>query len=224
MKSSLSAHARALTTGLGSSLALSVFSVTFVLSNGVIASELQTTIVRVEEDWELTLGEPDSNSAAPQTTCVFTPNGTVAAVHATFEINYQGLPKFAAGGLQLQIWDGEFPVESRKFSNDSVLATSGETVRWTQAMQIQSGQIVFEIINGDSKTWGKFGGEGYLKANVNTSISNLNDYKVEACVKNSGIGYAANRVKALLLKKVRVYTADGRVVEEDVSCVVHKQD
>jgi len=224
MRRSAPACARAPATALRSLLPFFVLCVGSFLSNDVLASELETSIVRVEEDWELILDEPDSNSAAPQTTCVFTPDGSVNSVHATFEINYQGLPKFVAGGLRLQIWDGEIPIESQKFPNDSVMATRGEIVRWTQTMRIHNSQLVFEVTNGTSTTWGKFGGEGYLKANVNTSKLDLNNYDVAACVKNSGIGYARNQVKSLLIKKVRMYTADGRVIEDDTLRDVHVLD
>ena len=40
------------------------------------------------------------------------------------------------------------------------------------------------------------------------------DYKPAQTVANSGVGYAANRVQKLVLKKVRMVSASGEVLEE----------
>jgi hypothetical protein len=171
-------------------------------------------VVRVEEDWELVVGTPDADSDAPQVTCVVAPVGHVESFYAALEVNHQSEPEFVAGGLQLQIWAGESPVSSRKFPNGAVMAQAGETVRWTQSMQLEGGVLTFEIINGTSATWGMFGGQGYLKASVNTTLGNLNDYDPAVSVQNSGIGYAANRVQSLVLRRVRWITSIGEVLED----------
>ena len=182
------------------------------------------TIVRVEEDWEMVVGEPDPGRDAPQVTCVISPLGNVGSLYATFELNQQGLPTFTAGGLQLQIWDGEAPLSDRGFPNNAMLAQPGETVRWTQCMEVDDGSLNFEITNGTSTTWGNFGGQGYLKASINTTLTSLDAYDPAVSVEHSGVGYAANRVQSLVLKRVRVYTSTGEQMEDTTARVVHLQD
>jgi hypothetical protein len=181
-------------------------------------------VVRVEEDWELRIDSPDAKTTAPQITCTFSPNGNVDSVHATLAVNHQSLPEFVPGGIQLQIWDGEREMASKKFPNESVLSTANEIVRWTQAIAIENGQILFEIENGSSTTWGQFGGQGYLKATTNTTLQDLNAYNPKISVDQSGVGYAANRVKVLVLKEVRYYMQSGEVFRDTAERVVHLRD
>jgi len=181
----------------------------------------EPTIVRVEEDWEMVVGEPDPDTSAPQVTCVISACGDVESVHAVFELNQQSLPAFTPGGLQLQLWDGEAPLCDRKFPSYAVLAQPGETIRWTQSVELDDGKLTFEIKDGSSATWGGFGGQGYLKAVVDTALTSLNDYRPQITANNSGINYAENRVESLILKRVRAYTSTGEMIEHDTATVVH---
>jgi hypothetical protein len=181
-------------------------------------------VVRVEEDWELVVGQPDSSLDAPQVTAVFSPVGHLNSVHAAFELNHQSQPSFVAGGLQLQIWNGEAPLSSRKFPNPAKMQTSAETVRWTQRMLLWDDVLVFEVSSGSSSTWGSFGGQGYLVAGVSTSLNSLNSYNPQVSVENSGVGYASNRVTSLVLKRVRYRTADGQEFEDNTERVVYSKE
>ena len=202
-------------------LFLSISSVCFHSWTVAQAQDSGTTIVRVEEEWELVVGEPHANSSAPQVVCVFSPLGHLQSCHATFELNHQTLPDSVAGGLQLQTWNGESPLRSRKFPNPALLAQPGETIRWTQVMEVGDGAVSFEITGGSSTTWGSFGGQGYLKASVPSYLTNLNGYDPSVSTSNSGVGYAANLVTSLVLKKIRVVTSDGQVIEDATVRVVH---
>ncbi|MDD4787755.1 MAG: hypothetical protein PHO07_11310 [Pirellulales bacterium] len=166
-------------------------------------------IVRVEEDWELVVGEPDPNLVAPQLTCALSPTQTLDGLYLLFDVNHQNHPDFVAGGVQLQVWSGDFAVLERKFPNTLAMAQPGETGSWTQAMAVSGGNLSVEITNGRSATWGLFGAEGYLKAAVATEIANLNGYSPDFSTANSGVGYASNRVVSLVLKRVRYYTDSG---------------
>ena len=191
--------------------------------SAVAAAQDPLQIVRVEEDWELVVGTPDPNSDGPQVACVISPLGDVNSVHAALELNHQSLPEFVPGGIQLQVWNDETPENSRKFPNGAVMALPGETIRWTQSMELEDGTLTFEVIDGTSSTWGSFGGQGYLKASGPATLANLNGYDPEVSVKNSGIAYAANRVQSLVLRKVRLITATGEVLEDDTARPVHQQ-
>ena len=180
-------------------------------------------VVRVEEDWELVVAEPDANNNAPQVSCVTSPVGNVESFHAALVLNYQGLPEFVPGGIQLQVWNNETPQLWRKFPNTALMAHPGETVRWTQVMELTECGLTFEIINGSSTTWGSFGGQGYLKKNIYTSLPSLNAYSPDTSVEHSGVSYASNRVTSLVLKRVRLHLSTGEVIEDATERVVHSQ-
>ncbi len=185
------------------------------------ASWAQTSVVRVEEDWELVVTSPDSASDAPQITCVFSPTGDVRSVYGVFVLNHQSLPDFVAGGLQLQVWLGEEPLVARKFSNNAAMTQAGEIVRWTQRIEITDGTLSFEIVDGSSSTWGTFGGQGYLKASMPTGVTSLDAYHPQVSVDNSGINFAANRVQSLVLKRVRLTMSDEQVLEDATERTIH---
>lgn len=187
----------------------------WTVSGDTARAQTSPEVVRVEEDWELVVAVPDPNSDAPQVSCLISPVGNTESVHAAFEMNYQSMPEFVAGGLQLQIWNNEEPLASRKFPNGAVMQTEGETVRWTQSMSLEGGLLTFEITGGSSSTWGAFGGQGYLKATVATSLENLNGYSPSVSTAGSGVGYAANRVESLKLRRVRLVTSTGEVLETE---------
>jgi len=189
----------------------------------IAEAQSASDIVRVEEDWELVIGTPDPGTDAPQVTCVLSPVGNVDSIYAAFAVNHQSLPDYLPGGLQLQVWDNELPQLSRKFPNCAVMAAVGETVSWTQSMALENGLLVFETIGGSSVTWGNFGGQGYLKTNVNTPLANLNGYSPTVSVEHSGISYAANRVQSLVLRRVRLFTFGGDMQEATVSLTVYQQ-
>ncbi len=189
------------------------------LSSAVVRPEEQA-VVRVEEDWELVVGQPDVDTNAPQVTCVISPFADANSLHCTFDVNYQSLLEYAAGGLQLQVWEAEVPLIERRAPVDAVLAYPGETIRWTQSMRVHEGWLCFEITNGESTTWGDFGGASYLKAWIWRGVYDLNAYSPDVSVGNSGVGYAANRVTSLTLKRVRRFLADGEVLVDDAPRVI----
>ncbi len=181
-------------------------------------------IVRVEEDWELVVGEPNPVNDAPQITSVISPFADVGSLYAAFEVNARSLPAFVPGGLQLQIWNGETVLSNRKFPSGAVLSHPGETVCWTQSIALSDGSLTFEITNGSSTTWGAFGGQGYLKAGVPTTLADLSAYDPNVSAQNSKIGFAENRVQSLVLKRVRKHTSTGEVIEDATRRVVHSRD
>ncbi len=170
-------------------------------------------IVRVEEDWEVVIVSPDETSTAPQITCAMSPVSNLEAAYATFELNHQTQPYFAPGGLHLQIWNQDVPTFTRSLPQNAVMSLAGETVRWTQVMDLNSGVLKFEIAAGESTTWGQFGTSGQLQASTQTSLTNLNGYTTLNSIENSGVGFAGNRVQSMSLKRVRYYTSGGTVLE-----------
>jgi hypothetical protein len=190
---------------------------------GDTAWSQSTRIVRVEEDWELVIGQPDAEVDAPQVACLMSPVGNVEWFHASFEINHQSQPEFTPGGLALQVWEGEVPYRDRSVTNIAVMSQDGETVAWTQSMRLADGQLIFEILNGTSRTWGNFGAPNGLKTAVPTALADLNGYNPAVSVSDSGPIYGGNRVQSLVLKRIRLHTADEHVYQWTVDAHVHVQ-
>lgn len=179
-------------------------------------------VVRVEEDWELDVAMPEPANDAPQITCSISPGSNIASLHAALEINQRTLPDFRPGGLQLQAWNGEDALSHASSANTAVMAAQDEKVQWTQAMYLQNGNLVFEVLNGNSTTWGAFGGEGSLKVSAAATLGNLNGYDPQVSVNNSGIGFASNRVRSLILKRVRYVTSQNNTYEDAAPRTVYQ--
>lgn len=177
-------------------------------------------IVRVEEDWELQVATPDPNNDAPQISVVFAPTADVDWAYAEFDINHHSHPDFIAGGLQLQVWSGGRPIVVNNDPDGGVISQPQERVRWTQSMHLDDGVLTFAITGGTSTTWGAFGGDGKLSIRTAAPLADLNGYDTAVSLKNSGVGFAANRVQSLKIVAVRRYTADGTVLTttEDQVC------
>jgi hypothetical protein len=185
------------------------------------ASAQSDTVVKVEEDWELVVGDPAPESDSPQVTCVISPYEGAQSVHAAFELNHRSLPSFVAGGMQLQAWNYE-QFLTRDSAATGRLSTPGEVVTWTMKMKIDSGYLFFYVRNGHSSTWGDFGGYGDLTLSIPWSLQSLSGYSPETSVAQSGVGYASNRVGRLVLKEVRYYNAAHELISTDTTDrVVH---
>ena len=192
-----------------------------MLINAWTATCEAQNVVRVEEDWELVVATPDPNQNAPQITSTISPLGNISGVHCVFELNQQTLNSYLAGGLQLQAWNGAESLAGKTTVAAAMLATPGETVTWTQVMDLNGCELFFSVVNGHGATWGEFGSTGQLKVTVNTNLTSLNAYNPAVSVANSAVGYGANRVASLKIKRVRLITANGEQVEDQTERVVH---
>jgi hypothetical protein len=170
-------------------------------------------IVAIEEHWELSVGQPDAESSAPQVSMVMSPSGDLNGQYFLFTLNHHSVPEWIPGGMQVQYWNGEEVVESKVGPQEETLSNGDEVVRWVQRTALADGQLTFEIKSGTSQTWGSFGGAGHLKFGVSTDLDNLNGYKPAVSIEGSGISFAGNRVKHLTLQKLRWIDADGQVYE-----------
>ena len=56
------------------------------------------TVVQIEEDWELVVGETDQDVTAPQVTTAMSPRGDVDSLHAIFNLNHQALDVLRRAG------------------------------------------------------------------------------------------------------------------------------
>jgi hypothetical protein len=169
-------------------------------------------VVHLEEHWELKLAQPDKDRSAPQTTMVMSPNGELDGLHFFFTLNHSSVPDYEPGGMQVQAWDGEQLLGDHVADEGGPLGYAEETVRWVQRLSLGDGTLNFQIADGESETWGAFGGDD-LSLSVSTSLTSLNDYKPAISLTESQVSYAENRVVSLTLTKLVWTTDDGEVHE-----------
>jgi hypothetical protein len=177
-------------------------------------------LVHVEEDWQLVVGQPDSNTAGPQIACTMSPFADISDTYFTLEVNHQSMPYWAPGGLTIHQWSGESLVQSMNRSNRAVMQTPDETVTWTQVLDVQGGTLTFQVKNGSSTTWGDFGRSNHFKLQTSSSPSNLNAYTPGVSSARSGVAFASNRVKSLKILSIRGTLSDGTTATDNTIRVV----
>ena len=193
-----------------------------VLILGSAASSPAYDLVRVEEDWELIVGEPDSNSAGPQIACTMSPFGNINDTHFTMELNHRSVPWWSPGGISIHHWSGEWRMQSFDRQDRTIMQTNDEAVTWTQILCVSDGVLTFQVKNGASTTWGPFGYTNLVKLQTGWGVNNINSYTPDVSAARSGVAYASNRVKSLKLKQVRATLADGTVVIDNTVRIVHE--
>jgi hypothetical protein len=192
--------------------------------NGTGSALHAADVARVEEDWQLVVNQPDAGLNGPQVTCVISPS-TSDQGYCAFDINYRTQPNYSAGGLQMHVWNPYAPIVVSNFPASAVMQTADETVTWTQTMSLSEGVLTFLVVDGQSTTWGTFGGTNDESVSVNTTANNLNNYDPNVSLDNSGVSFASNLVTSLTLTAVRWYAADGTLIQEVTTPqVVHPQD
>lgn len=182
------------------------------------AQIITTPIDRVEEDWVLVVNTPDTVDEGPQITTCMSPVGDNSTPFVAFDINYREYPTFQSGGMQLQVWsnDANNQVLSTSTQGTSLLATPGETISWTQQMSLSNGAIAYDISNGQSQTWGKFGQGNNLGVQFTTSLASLGGYSPNVSKAKSGVTWEANHVTSLTIVQVRYYSG-GQLVSTDTN-------
>ncbi len=180
--------------------------------------------IRVEEDWELIVARPNPADATPQITTTMAPLSNLANVRWLFTVNHESQPGVAAGGLEIQYWQGNSPRFVRRARSGVPLHVSGETITWTQVLSIDRGTLTFAVVDGSSQSWGDFGVDGSLVMSVTTGLRNLNAYRSDVSYYNSGVSgrvLAPTLVHSLVLHGVRIYSREGLISESTAPEVVY---
>lgn len=189
----------------------------------IAATAQSQDVASVEEDWQLVVNDPDVNLNGPQVTCVISPS-TLDQAYFAFDINYHTQPGYLAGGLQMHAWNPDSPIVTYDFPEQGLMQTGNETVTWTQNLSLANGVLTFSVVNGQSQTWGAFGGAQEQVA-VSTTLPNLNAYDPQVSATNSGVCFASNLVNSLTLTAVRYYAADGTLIQQVTNPqLVYSQD
>lgn len=181
----------------------------------ILSAAAQSPIVRIEEDWELKVLQPDFALDAPQVSTMMLPGGETSDLYFQLHLNHAPAPVFSQGGMQLRMSDDDTTICHLRTFAGQRFQTPNELVSWTQVAQRAPTGIFFGIVSGQSSSWGAFGGENdflyisYLEA----GLSSLANYKPQDSIDNSGVNYASNRVSWLKLTKVRIYYESGEETE-----------
>ncbi len=179
-----------------------------------------TPLTRVEEDWEMVVGEPDLPLSAPQVCTVMTPFEDETNSYVAFYVNHRLNPSAAPGGVEVQFWYGGRQQSWAGQGSNNLLHHADETVSWTQRLEVRDGSLRFEIRNGHSETWGDFGEDHSLRVSVPSTLESLPHYQSATSVNCSGVTFASDRVRSLVLRDVRGYAADGTLLFEESNPVV----
>ena len=185
-----------------------------VVATAPASAQTLSNVVQIEEHWELQIAQPDMDRSAPQTTMVMSPTADLGEIHFLFTLNHVSAPGFEAGGLQAELWDGDNMVDETVASEIGALGHADEVIRWVQRLSLVDGTLTFEVLNGESETWGQFGSED-LSFSVPTSLIRLNAYKPAVSIGESQVSYAENRVVSLVLTKLRWVKDNGQVHEQN---------
>lgn len=185
--------------------------------NPAIAQEGDGPYDKIEEDWELIIGQPREDDTSPQIINVISPLDHLNAEHAVLELNHSTQPDYSDGGIQFQRWFGNFERIYRTPHTSLRLSTPNEKITYTMYMAIANETLTFGVKNGKSQTWGDFGGNTeQWKSSIRSRFESFSSYDPAVSVKFSRVGYAANRVRSFQLNEIRYYR-DGEVVRKDVS-------
>jgi hypothetical protein len=193
-------------------------AVFIALSTG---SAFSQNLIRVEEDWELVVGEPDTNSVGPQVVTTMSPNPDLNWAYFTMEINHRSAPTWTPGGISIHRWSGEFRMGSFDRSDRTVMGTSSETVTWTQALYYENGRLHFKVASGNSSTWGEFGYSQLVKLDCTWGVPHINTYTPVVSMAYSGPAYAGNRVQSLKIKEIRYTLSDATGFTDSTERIVH---
>src|SRR5690606_37881515 len=91
---------------------------------GASSSPAQS-IVRIEEDWELHVVQPDVQMDAPQIRTTLLPFGDASDLLFQIDINHASFPSFQSGGLQIRVCtNDECLAEERLFPEERLNTTA----------------------------------------------------------------------------------------------------
>lgn len=170
----------------------------------------QSSAMRIEEDWELAITQPDSQLDAPQVLVTVSPFSAGSTYYFEVDLNHASYPAYDSGGVQIRVMDDGTCLSQKRILSGSRLSVDSDVIRWTNIIERQSNGIAFGIANGDSLSWGTFGDStSYVTLQGARDFS----YSPATSLAESGITYASNRVKALTLRRVRYVDSAGTVTE-----------
>lgn len=187
----------------------------------IIAEEPERRLIRVEEDWVALIAQPDPSTSSPQILNVISPTQSTSGIFGLIQVNHRDQPSFYEGGLQVQARRNSEFIAAAQARRNSVLSRSNDSLKYTVAMQLTETGIRFELLNGSSRTWGRFA-ETPVTVSVAASDLTLEDYSPEFSAENSCVNLGAHRIELLYLNTTRRTFDDGKVVTDTSNRVLHR--
>lgn len=201
-------------------------TLSMILSTGPLLALAATSsaddIVRIEEDWTVLVQNSAPEIQAPQITNVISPSASTAGQFGVFELNHGTQAEFITGGAQVQIWDNDVPLDFHNSIEGRLLSKHFDRLQYTLAMEIVGGQLRYEIINGQSRSWGDFTSGDDISASVATPLTNLSGYSRDHSLAASTVNVAAHRVYMIYQSRVRYYSAAGLHHTDTAYKTVHR--
>jgi hypothetical protein len=185
------------------------------------AQSTGSTLVRVEEDWVALIGEPDPETSSPQIMNFISPIQSTEGIFGLVQVNHRGAPEFQDGGLQVQGWVGSWLSGSFNAGRYSKLDRSTDNLRYTVAMEKVSNGIKFQLLNGRSRTWGRFATTP-VSVVVTVDEPSLEAYSPEFSVANTNVNLGAHRVELLYLTATRFRYSDDVTITDNTDRVIHR--
>ncbi|MBX3420809.1 MAG: hypothetical protein KF752_04550 [Pirellulaceae bacterium] len=174
----------------------------------------QNEIVRIEEDWELTIHHPNAAIDAPQVTIAMMPFAQAPDLHLEVNLNYALKPDFRPGGVQVRVTHDDEILGHIHCLPLIQLTHESEVITWTAVLQKVEAGFAFGVQSGSSASWGNFGGNGYfLHIPAAFAPGGLTGYNYQHSLANSGATFGGNRVSSLRLKTLRIIDLNGQVLE-----------
>lgn len=190
-------------------------------ADSVFSQSPGSTVVRVEEDWVALISGPESSTSSPQIMNFISPIQSTEGVFGLVQLNHRGAPDFRNGGLQIQGWTGESLVGYMEDTRDAVLNRSSDNLRYTVAMEKTATGIKFQVLNGRSRTWGRFA-QTPLTVTMTVNEPSLENYSPEFSVANTNVNHGAHRVELLYLDTSRRQYSDGVIITDTTDRVIHR--
>ena len=160
-----------------------------------------STIYKIEEDWEMVIKEPDSITISPQVTFFTYPSVNLDQLYFQLQMNYAADEGFSGGGFHVAAIQDEEILDEERSDTRLTLATDGDLIRWTSVMAVIQNKVLFAVRDGHGQEWGSFGGPDYLVKITPSPVADLSEYHPEKSLDSVDIGFGANRVDSVTLRK-----------------------
>ncbi|MBI3469120.1 MAG: hypothetical protein HY000_39450 [Planctomycetes bacterium] len=184
-----------------------------------VGAQVGPAITKVEESWELEVASANPTSGGPQINTVMSAYPHVDSYYGLFTVNYRDLPNFVGGGLQGQLWK-DYTNLGQIASKTALLNTANETITWKQILMLVNGELQFHVHDGQSTTWGPFGGNMSLCPRYAApDLPNLNGYTPSISVEYTRRwGLERDRITSLKITRIKKW-AETVLVSDDPAVI-----
>ena len=192
-----------------------------LLTDSAFGQTPESTLVRVEEDWVALISGPDTSTSSPQIMNFISPLKSTEGIFGLVQVNHRGAPDFSSGGLQVQGWIGTSLVGYLDETHTASLNRSSDNVRYTVAMEKTATGIRFQLLNGRSRTWGRFA-KTPVSVTVAVDEPSLQEYSPDFSLANTNVNLGAHRVDLLYMTATRLTYSDGKTLTDTTDRIIHR--